>query len=127
MLENPEPLSRLLPGVEPVPSRESSPWQRSRTLTIAEATARRKTGAVLRLLRGEDLELLSRELGVADAGRPTAGSQDKVRYSLSSRSLSGQRFGEAVRSHCGIESGPAHIHLLEIKGFLQKTLIKIGF
>src|SRR3954465_4896174 len=32
-------------------------------------SARRKQEAVLRLLRGEDLELLSRELGVTGAGR----------------------------------------------------------
>jgi len=33
-------------------------------------SARRKTDAVLRLLRGEDLELVSRELGVTGATLP---------------------------------------------------------
>ena len=43
----------------PVPA---SDWRNRRRMS-----ARRKQGAVLRLLRGEDLELLSRELGVTAA------------------------------------------------------------
>ena len=40
----------------------ASDWRNRRRMS-----ARRKQGAVLRLLRGEDLELLSRELGVTAA------------------------------------------------------------
>ena len=44
------------------PAPAGSDWRNRRRMS-----ARRKQGAVLRLLRGEDLELLSRELGVTAA------------------------------------------------------------
>ena len=44
------------------PAPSGSDWRGRRRMS-----ARRKQGAVLRLLRGEDLELLSRELGVTAA------------------------------------------------------------
>src|SRR5947209_19620339 len=45
----------------------SQPSTKTDTHDRGRFSARRKTGAVLRLLRGEDLEALSRELGVTAA------------------------------------------------------------